>query len=328
VVKQQANDGLFPMEVRLEDAPCPLGCENEDEFLFTGHDLLHGLPGEYALVRCKSCGLTRTNPRPTADTMGYYYPDNYGPYTGTIIKNVLPAKRRAPLLRRFVRKILELNMQRLPDMKPGSMLEIGCASGAFLQHMNNLGWKVAGIEFSPAAAENASAAGFDVHAGSLEDAPEPQNNYDLVVGWMVLEHLHKPVLALQKLNHWTQPGASLVLSVPNAGSADFHWFRQYNYALHLPNHLYHYTPDTVEKILRAGGWKLEKVHHQRLMSNWFGGLGQLLYFQGHDNRLVSWLRSYPRKAGKLHYLFFPLAVLLAAFGQTGRMTVWARRIDD
>lgn len=326
-MKQQAN-GLLPTEVRLEDAACPLGCEKEDEFLFTGHDLLHGLSGDYALVRCKSCGLIRTNPRPTPGTMGCYYPDDYGPYIGTTVQNELPAERRASLLRHFARKILELNMQRLPDMKPGRMLEIGCASGAFLQQMNGLGWKVTGIEFSRAAAENAKAAGFNVHAGALEDAPEPENYNDLVVGWMVLEHLHKPVLALQKLKNWTRPGARLVLSVPNAGSGDFALFGQYGYALQLPNHLYHYTPDTIEKVLRAGGWKLEKIHHQRLMSNWFGGLGQLLYYKGYDNGLVTWLRSYPRKAGKLHYLFFPLAALLAAFGQTGRMTVWARRIDD
>ncbi|WP_456380203.1 class I SAM-dependent methyltransferase [Thiolapillus sp.] len=316
------------MEVALEEAPCPLGCEDETEFLFMAHDLLHDLSVDYAVVRCTHCGLMWTNPRPTAETMDYYYPDDYGPYIGTRVQHDLPARRRLPLLRSLARKMLELNIQRMPDMEPGRVLEIGCASGAFLQQMRSRGWEVAGIEFSHAAAEHARAAGFNVHAGTLEDAPEPQNSYDLVVGWMVLEHLHKPVLALQKLKNWTTPGARLVLSVPNAGSADFRWFRQYGYALHMPNHLYHYTPETLEKVLRAGGWKLEKVHHQRLLSNWFGGLGQVLYHKGHDNGLVTWLRSYPRKAGKLHYLFFPLALLLAAFGQTGRMTVWARRSDD
>lgn len=326
-MNRPANKNI-PMEVELEEAPCPLGCEDEAEFLFTAHDLLHDLSGDYVVVRCNHCGLMRTNPRPTAATMGHYYPDDYGPYIGTAVQNTLPVRHRLPLLRSLARKTLELNIQRLPDMKPGRMLEIGCASGAFLQQMNSRGWEVAGIEFSGIAADSTRAAGFKVHAGALEDAPEPEDLYDLVVGWMVLEHLHKPVYALQKLKNWTRPGARLVLSVPNAGSADFSLFRQYGYALHLPNHLYHYAPHTLEKVLRAGGWELEKIHHQRLMSNWFGGLGQMLYHKEYDNGLVAWLRSYPRKAGKLHYLFFPLAALLAAFGQTGRMTVWARRIDD
>jgi len=30
-------------------------------------------------------------------------------------------------------------------------------------------------------------------------------------------------------------------------------------------------------------------------------------------------------AGKWNYIFYPIAWLLSLFGQTGRMTVWARR---
>ena len=74
-----------------------------------------------------------------------------------------------------------------------------------------------GIEFSPKAAAVARALGYPVHAGSLETAPAPVEPFDLIVGWMVLEHLHDPVLALKKLNAWMKPGGWLVLSIPNAG---------------------------------------------------------------------------------------------------------------
>ena len=318
----------MPAQVSLENKPCVLGCNGKDRLLFKGQDLLHDLPGEFNVVCCKECGLIRTNPRPTPESMGYYYPDDYGPYKGTVVSHNRKVRPRSSILRRLGRRLLELNIQRLPTLPAGDLLEIGCASGAFLQYMENKGWRVSGIEYSKTASENARAAGLDVYTGALEKAPDPDRHFDLIVGWMVLEHLHDPVAALRKLHHWANKDAHLVLSVPNAGSADFMLFKKYGYALQLPNHLYHFDPETLSRVLRASGWQLEKVHHQRLLSNWFGGLGQMLSSKGYANSVVSWLKNYPSKAGKLHYLFLPLSMMLALFGQTGRMTVWARRISN
>jgi len=76
-------------EVMLENVTCPLGCSKSDEVILTGCDLLHDLPGEFTVVKCRTCGLMRTNPRPTSDTIGFYYPDNYGPYLGTQVAQTL-----------------------------------------------------------------------------------------------------------------------------------------------------------------------------------------------------------------------------------------------
>ena len=76
------------------------------------------------------------------------------------------------------------------------------------------GWHVEGIEFSEKAAQAASRLGYKVHTGSLESAPAPAHPIDLIVGWMVLEHLHDPIGCLKKLNEWASQDAWLVLSVP------------------------------------------------------------------------------------------------------------------
>ena len=70
----------IPDEVELELTPCPNGCNGGDLAIFDGIDMLHWLPGQYSLVRCVSCGLERTNPRPSPSTIGYYYPEDYAPY--------------------------------------------------------------------------------------------------------------------------------------------------------------------------------------------------------------------------------------------------------
>ncbi len=136
-------------DILLESVPCCLGCLEDDQILFKGHDLLHDLPGEYYVVQCRTCGLMRTNPRPTPECIGIYYPDNYGPYLGTVVdtgqeKQGVGIKQ---YLKPIVNRIFDFNGTVLPFLKPGRLLEVGCASGSFLHRMAMAGWEVQGIEF-------------------------------------------------------------------------------------------------------------------------------------------------------------------------------------
>jgi len=310
------------MRVQLEDKSCPLGCSRNDQILFSGRDLLHHLPGEFKVVKCEGCGLIRTNPRPTADSIGYYYPDDYGPYQGTRVgqKHEKPSwlKRQ---LKPLASKIFMFNATILPDMPKGRMLEVGSASGAFMHKMAGEGWHVTGIEFSSDAAEATRSLGYQVHTGQLETAPDPVELYDLIVGWMVLEHLHDPVAGLNKLFDWAKPGATLALSTPNARTFQFQVFKEKWHDLHLPNHLYHFTPETIGKLLESCGWKVDKIHHQRTIANLLSSTAYVLQEKGYE-----WLGKIFLSTPKYtNYILYPVAWLFSLFGQTGRMTIWAKK---
>lgn len=316
--------------VELENIPCPNGCPVNDELVLTGRDRLHGLPGEFNVVKCRTCALMRTNPRPTPETIGFYYPDDYGPYLGTRIKPAPEYKQSASklFLRKIYKSIFRFNSNIIPPLPSGRMLEVGCASGSFLAVMAEQGWNVQGIEFSDTPAENARAAGFLVTTGSVESAPAPSDPVDLVVGWMVLEHLHDPIYALTKLANWTRPGGWLAISVPNAAAAEFHILKGSGYALQLPTHLYHYTPESLARVLANSGWRIEKIFHQRTLGNIVGDLGNKLEDVGAPDWLVNLLKRLPERVLFLNLVLYPLAWILSLFGQTGRMTVWARKIDS
>jgi len=139
------------LRFQLENVPCPLGCSKKDEIVLVGRDLLHGLPGEFTVVKCRTCGLMRTNPRPTPETIAFYYPDDYGPYVGTRVQQT-DAKRTSlmkTMLRPVVKRLFNFNTNTLPPLPPGRMLEVGCASGAFLHHMSAQGWQVEGSSSHP-----------------------------------------------------------------------------------------------------------------------------------------------------------------------------------
>lgn len=307
-------------EVELESSACPLGCPPGDDLVLTGQDRINGLPGEFQVVRCRSCQLLRTDPRPTAESMGYYYPDDYPPYLGTQVNQAGQPGR----LKQWLKQLLDTKAQSIPELPPGKMLEIGCASGRYLHKMANLGWQVEGIEFSPQAAESARQSGYQVYTGSLESVEFESSDFDLITGWMVLEHLHQPLQGMQKLYSWAKPGAYLALSVPNAASLEFKLFQSRWFALQLPNHLYHFTPETLRKLLVEAGWEFHSVQHQRVLSSLFASIGYLLEDRGW-HRLRRWLVGRPTDKLRLYQLLFPIAAIAALFGQTGRMTVWARK---
>jgi SAM-dependent methyltransferase len=204
------------------------------------------------------------------------------------------------------------------------MLEIGCASGAFLHRMSSLGWQVEGIELSANAANTARSLGHPVRVGTLETVSDPDQPYDLIVAWHVFEHLHNPVAALGRLHDWSKPGGRLALSMPDAGSWEFKIFKDKWYALQVPTHVYHYTPQSLSKVLDRGGWALERLfwHHNPnnllhslryccLDRGWVSGAAYLLdVAQGRRQRFLRAL----------------VGVLVGALGASGRMTAWATRI--
>ena len=275
------------------------------------------------MVRCRGCGLMRTDPRPDVRTMGFYYPPEYGPWLQGD-RPVLPGRSG---LKKFLKSFLwDTRVALTPPLPPGRLLEIGCGSGAYLDQMAAQGWQVEGLESSPEAAAKAASRGHKVRVGRLEDLPASGGPFDLIVGWMVLEHLHDPVLALRNLASWTAPGGSLALSVPDADCSEFRIFGSRWYALHLPNHLYHFTPRTVGRLLEAGGWKVERTFGQRFLGNLPGSLAHLCDdLLGRPNLLSNLLLELAGPRAYLLYLTLPLATLLAAVGQTGRLTLWARK---
>ncbi|MCG7996176.1 MAG: class I SAM-dependent methyltransferase [Candidatus Thiodiazotropha taylori] len=308
--------------IELESRPCPLGCPSTDQKVLSGHDRINNLPGEFQVVRCGNCGLMRTDPRPTPASMGFYYPDDYPPYLGTQVNS----RNGSGGFKHWIKSLLDTKAQAIPELNPGRMLEVGCASGNYLHKMAGQGWQVKGIEFSPQAAASARANGYEVHTGSLESVDLGASELDLITGWMVLEHLHDPLKGLEKLHAWAKPGAYLALSVPNAASLEFKLFQSRWFALQLPNHLYHFTPETLTKLLKQAGWEVESVHHQRVLSSLFSSLGYLLQERGW-HRLERWVVGRPSDKVRLYQLLYPFAWLAAIFGQTGRMTVWAKKPD-
>lgn len=282
---------------------------------------------EFTVVRCRACGLLYTNPRPTEAEIGPYY-EGY-PYRRASgpPAPVPPAPRAAEP--GALARLLRLGNPGLPELPPGSrVLEVGCATGTFMVSLADRGWHLSGIEPSPDAAAYArDVRGLDVTCATIASVPFADGTFDLVYGWQVVEHFAHPADALGTIRRLLKPGGTVCLSLPNAGALERRVFGRHWSAWHLPVHYYHYTPATIAAMLVKAGFERPSVQHQRNISNLLQSAGLASPGIPMLRGLVEYLRRFgdgvPHEAAVGRALR-PLAVLLAAAGQGGRMTVTAR----
>jgi len=252
---------------------------------------------------------------------------------------VLPL-RHIPGLRRLYFALLNDRSQPLPSMEliraecgdPTTQslhaVELGCATGLYLQRLSDDGWQVTGIEPGAKPAAMARSAGFDVHCGTLDSCQLPENAFEFAAAWMVIEHVPDPRSVLQALHRLLKPGGVLHFSIPNAGCWEPRIFRSRWYAWEPPRHLHHFTPASIRRLLTECGYTEIEVTHQRNVSYVIGSLGLVLLKLRPGSRIGRWLRDYPGQPKlALQLLLAPMAHVLAWLQQGGRLTISARKPD-
>ena len=200
------------------------------------------------LVKCVSCGLVYQNPRPTFVEMTAHYPPDYQSYTPEP-----DAENSSWLLRQAFRYGIAKRCRYVTRYKrAGRLLDVGCATGIFLQGIRNSGnWEPYGVELNEHAAHIAQEHGLDVRLGTLEQAEFADEFFDAVTLWDVLEHLHDPAGSLREIYRILKPDGLLVIRVPNASSWDSRLFGRFWAGLDSPRHLYVFTPITLDALLTA-----------------------------------------------------------------------------
>jgi 2-polyprenyl-3-methyl-5-hydroxy-6-metoxy-1,4-benzoquinol methylase len=135
------------------------------------------------------------------------------------------------------------------------LLDIGCGQGGMLLKMQNLGWKVFGIEPDPVAGQAARKLGVPVHIGTLETLQLPSNSVDHIIMSHVLEHLHSPREILTECYRILKRGGKLAIYTPNANSLAGKYFKRNYYALDTPRHLNIFSCKALRMIMKDTSFK-------------------------------------------------------------------------
>lgn len=305
----------------------------------------------FRIVRCNACGLLFTNPRPSREEMGAYYPEDYYSHYHRDFSSPPGWMGAPPCLRRrvkarllekyyahppaatgnsgFVERLLTRPLLyplhlyfrlsgRDPSMIPfvgeGRILDVGCGLGFALAAYRERGWTPFGVEPSAVAARYArEVLGLSVHQGELLDARFPSGSMDVVLFRHSLEHVPFPLVELREAHRILKASGALVIMIPNAGSLDARLFGRWWVAWDLPRHLYHFTPRTVAAMLAKAGFRMRRIE---------GDPGPFTFVESavYLSKYKCGVTPPPRRL--LSWLFRPAGMLLAFVKGSGVMTIF------
>lgn len=158
---------------------------------------------DYTFVKCTNCGFVFTAEVPEEKQLKQAYSKNY--YNGEVYKDY---QEKMYEHRKVFASQLS-NFQSITGIKSGKILEIGCATGDFLDAASFLGYETYGIEISEWAAEIAKEKGhtiFNIDVTNFDVENFSVQNFDAVFMWDVFEHLAYPNVVLRNISRLLKNG--------------------------------------------------------------------------------------------------------------------------
>lgn len=302
----------------MEEIDCNLCGSSERNVVYHYKEDRFGLGGDFKLVKCRGCGLIYLNPRPTRAEILEYYPSTYEPY------NLAESKKVSALAQWVQRYGLHRRCRAVAKWKKsGRLLDLGAATGSFLDVMRHYGdWELYGVELNDVAAEWArDRLGLKMFTGELAQASYPHNFFDVVTLWDVLEHLHDPRATLIEIGRILKPKGLLVLQVPNLDSLEARFFGRFWVGWDPPRHLYIFSLQILESLLEKIGFEVKGIGY--LSSGYHSFVMSLEWWlDGNPEKCSDFLKRVSRSS-IVRLLSFPFFSLVRRLGKSASMVVFA-----
>jgi 2-polyprenyl-3-methyl-5-hydroxy-6-metoxy-1,4-benzoquinol methylase len=212
----------------------------------------------FGIVRCSSCDLLFTNPRPKAENAGYFYKsENYISHSNTqkgFVNKLYHAVRNITLKQ----KTALIQSEQKGEKK---LLDVGCGNGHFLHACQQAGWNITGMELDPDTAVRASELTQQNIYPNLAAIPAKEK-FEMITLWHVLEHVYELDAYFEFFKNRINDGGKLLLALPNSKSFDADYFKEFWAAYDVPRHIYHFNPETIQSVAKKHGFVLKKQKGQ------------------------------------------------------------------
>ena len=171
------------------------------------------------IARCRDCGHDFVQNPPSAQALSAwfqgeaYFADNYN--RQGIFSLEADAQWEGWLRQRFARLARFLPEASLFSGVPRRIFEVGCLEGRVIAALAALGHRVGGCDLNAMiVARGRKAFGIDIRAGTVEKCGFGRGQYDLVLGYHVLQYVPCPQQALAAWTRLLAPGGQIFLVFP------------------------------------------------------------------------------------------------------------------
>jgi 2-polyprenyl-3-methyl-5-hydroxy-6-metoxy-1,4-benzoquinol methylase len=224
---------------------CPLCFSDSIQKLFFAEDYTVSHE-KFEVWHCNTCTARFTQNAPQQNAIGPYYQSaDYISHSDTkkgLINTLYHKVRKRTLAGKKKLVMAETGLVK------GTVLDIGCGTGAFLHTMQTAGWQVTGLEPDDTAREKANEL-YNLVPLSPEKLFElPPASFNAVTMWHVLEHVHELHAYIRQLEKIIAPSGKIIIAVPNYTSNDASTYKEHWAAYDVPRHLYHFSPAAMRKL--------------------------------------------------------------------------------
>ena len=182
------------------------------------------------ILRCRTCRFAFRQSRPAEDELSALYRElDPKVYERESRGRRNTAQRHLKIVQRYT--------------AGGRLLDVGCASGAFLRRAADAGWSVVGVEPAKvlcAKAKETLRGRGEVLCLTLQQASLPASSFDALTLWDVLEHVPEPREFLKHCASLLKPGGYLFANVPDLDSLQARLLRE-RWPLLLAEHLNYFN---------------------------------------------------------------------------------------
>jgi 2-polyprenyl-3-methyl-5-hydroxy-6-metoxy-1,4-benzoquinol methylase len=257
-----------------------------DAFEFAGVALDSPLPGG-SLYRCKACGLHWRHPQPDKSELDALYR-----------KGAASSWQYHPVKRRDW-QIASTLIRKHDDV--ATVLDVGCFDGRFLDLLGS-GYRRAGIEVHPLAAEHATAKGIEIVGHDFSDLDTLRSPFDVVVAMDVIEHVGNPRAFLASLARATRPGGLVILSTGNTATTPWRLMGGMYWYCSIAEHISFINPRWCEHTAAELGLTVEDLllfsHEPAQVSEAFVQAAANLFYRYLPNLAYTLRRHYASSKGK------------------------------
>lgn len=215
----------------------------------------------FALVKCDSCKLIITSPRPENRSLGkYYLSDEYISHSNrsaTVTDKIYKIARNFALNWK-----VNLVTRYTNQSQDQALLDYGCGTGEFLQRAQENHYRISGVEPSQRARSQAVKLTNATIFGSADQITT--GPFDAITLWHVLEHVPDVNEVLNNLKELLRENGTIFIAVPNHQSHDAKMYNELWAGYDVPRHLWHFSKKNMTALLAKHDLKLSTIVPMKL----------------------------------------------------------------
>nr|HDN01024.1 class I SAM-dependent methyltransferase [Deltaproteobacteria bacterium] len=205
----------------------------------------------FEVVRCTHCSLGYLSPRLTEEAIMAHYRDP-GYFEGSGGYGYEDYRLQEAGLRLSFQRFLRILAKK--SLTGGSLLEIGCGPGLFLDEAREYFSHRVGTEFSADIAQQALKFADKMIVGGLEHLDET-DCFDVIIAINVIEHVYEPISFLTSICNHLRAGGMVILVTPDLDGLWRRLFRSRWPSFKIPEHIIYFNTTTLRQLGTETGLK-------------------------------------------------------------------------